>query len=97
MTGELSDEFFKSTDGKETSKAELKVKDQDLSGLAGRMDQRYTVILFFTLINEGRADLAVELMDENMVSSADMKKMWVQSLGSIAGHEYISGGGCNRG
>ncbi|MBN1622844.1 MAG: hypothetical protein JW903_00630, partial [Clostridia bacterium] len=67
-----------------------------LSGLAHMEDQRHMVIKFLTLINEGNADAAVDMMDENMIPNKSMKDMWVESLTAISGHEFIQGGFTNE-
>jgi len=91
-TGELADTVYHDDSNDEIEKEKLKVGGQDLSGYALMEDQRYTVIKFFTLINEGRTDEAAEMMDEFMAPDNNTKKMWIESLSSITGHEYTSGG-----
>ena len=95
-SGKLTDKIYKDNENDTISEAELKVNGNNLLGLSWMEDQRHMVIKFFTLINEGNTKDAVNMMDDNMVPNQDMKDMWIKSLSSISGHEFIQGGFTNE-
>lgn len=95
-TGKFANAIYKNDDNDIISVEELQVKGKDLSELAPMEDQRHMVIKFLTLINEGKTQDAVDMMDESMRPNQNMKDMWIQSLSSIQGHEFIQGGFTNE-
>ncbi len=91
-TKKIAEMSYKDRDNKKIEKSALTTKDQDLSKLAWMQDQRYTVIKFFTLINEGNIDKALEMMDDNMITNSNANRLWKENLSSIIGHEFKSTG-----
>ncbi len=82
-TGEFDKVVYKNDDNREITKADLIIKVSDIPALSWKQDQRNTIYRFFTLLNEGNMNEALEMMDDSMTSSKNAGQMWVDTLSRI--------------
>ncbi|MFO7610911.1 MAG: hypothetical protein R6W99_00270 [Clostridia bacterium] len=92
VTGEFAEAKYKNDDNDEIGREELVVKDKDLSHLAWMQEQDLTLKKFFTLINEGKMEEAIGMMDDTAAPNKSSRDMWADSFASIRGMKFVLAG-----
>ncbi|MBN2557178.1 MAG: hypothetical protein JXB33_00335 [Clostridia bacterium] len=88
-TGKFAEVKYRNNDNDTISQENLVVKGTDLSHMAWMQDQDLTLKKFLTLINEGKTEDAIGMMDDAAAPDKNSRDMWADSFDSIRGVKFV--------